>query len=606
MFNDNNQLDDFFGLKSDPPAGGGTPRKEGIKDSLLKNIGYNKFYLIPKILSQKERHLILAFVFVILGSLISIPLTTFYDFTSGVPDNGGSFTEGMIGEPQLINPLLSQTNDVDRDLTTLIYSGLMKYNEDGKLVPDLAKSYEVSSDGLNYTVYLRPNSFWHDGAAVTADDVIFTIQTAQNPDYGSSQRVNWQGVEMERINDHTIIFKLRERYAQFINNFGIRILPKHAWQDVKPINFGLTDMNLKPIGSGPYKFFKLKKDNLGRVREYTLKASDKFYLGRPHIDEIRFKFFDSEDAMIDAYNKNSIENISFVSGPNLKKIKFKRRLNIYQLEMPRYFGVFFNQDQSKPLSDKNIRLALNYATNKEEIISNILDGKGKAVNSPVVSNVLDINNNVKTYPYDMDQAQKLINPVRSLARAKDTTPKDLGEATPNVVNGQKIDIKLTTSTWPELVATANILKEQWSKVGINTEVEILPTPELQRVIKERNYQMLLFGEILTLDPDPFTLWHSSQKRDPGLNLAMYSNTKADKLLEEARKILNPLERAQKYDEFQKLVIEDVPAVFLYNSYYIYGQTKDIKGFESKTISMPSDRFANIEKWYMETKRSWSR
>lgn len=579
MFRDDNQLDDFFGLKSekeDPAA----KHKEGIKDSLLKSVERNKLCLIPKILSNKERYLILTFALIILGSVISIPFTAFYHYTMGVPNNGGSFTEGMVGEPRLINPLLSQSNDADRDLVSLIYSGLMKYNEEGKLIPDLAKSYEVSSDGLNYTIYLRENAFWHDTEPVTAEDVVFTVQTAQNPDYGSQQRVNWQGVEIDKINDYTIIFKLKERYAQFVNNFTIRILPKHAWQDIKPINFGLSELNLKPIGSGPYKFAKLKKDTLGRVREYELEAGQKFYLGRTYIDSIRFKFFDSEDAIIDAYNKNSIENISFVSGPNLKKIKFKRRLNVHELKMPRYFGVFFNQDQSKELADKNIRLALNHATDKNELLSKILEGKGESVVSPMVGNILNINNDVKTYPHDPDQANKLLN-------------------------GKKIDLKLTTSTWPELVAVANTLKEQWAKVGVNIEVELLPTPELQRAIKERNYQMLLFGEILTLDPDPFTLWHSSQKRDPGLNLALYSNKTADILLEKARKILNPLERAQKYDEFQKLVVEDAPAVFLYNSYYIYGQTKDIRGFESKVISMPSDRFANIERWYMETKRSWS-
>ncbi|MBI2068512.1 MAG: hypothetical protein HYT67_00160 [Candidatus Yanofskybacteria bacterium] len=596
MLQDNNQLDDFFGLKSEK-EGPSARHKEGIKDSLLKSVERNKLRLIPKVLSNKERYLIFIFALVMLGSVISIPFTSFYHYTTGVPDNGGSFTEGMVGEPRLINPLLSQSNDADRDLTSLIYSGLMKYNEAGKLIPDLAKSYEVSSDGLNYTIYLRDNVFWHDGTAVTADDVVFTVQTAQNPDYGSQQRVNWQGVETDKVNDYTIIFKLKERYAQFVNNFTIRILPKHAWQDIKPINFGQADLNLKPIGSGPYKFAKLKKDTLGRVREYELAVNEKFYLGRSHIDRIGFRFFDSEDAMIDAYNKNSIENISFVSGPNLKKIKFKRRLNVRELKMPRYFGVFFNQDQSKELADKNIRLALNHATDKNELLSKILEGKGESVASPMVGNILDINSDVKTYPFDLDQANKLLNPERSREGSQRAS-------TSYGMNGKKIDLKLTTSTWPELVAVANALKEQWAKVGVNIEVEILPTPELQRAIKERNYQMLLFGEILTLDPDPFTLWHSSQRRDPGLNLALYSNKTADTLLEEARKILNPLERAQKYDEFQKLVIEDAPAVFLYNSYYIYGQTKDIRGFESKIISMPSDRFANIEKWYMETKRGW--
>ena len=190
MFRDDNQLDDFFGLRSgkeESPA----KHNEGIKDSLLKNIGPNKFRLLPKVLSKKERYLILTFAFIILGSIIAIPFTSFYHFTSAVPNHGGSFTEGMVGEPRQINPLLSQTNDVDRDLSALIYSGLMKYNEDGKLIPDLAKSYEVSSDGLNYTLYLRDNAFWHDGRPVTADDIVFTIETAQNADYGSLQRGNW-------------------------------------------------------------------------------------------------------------------------------------------------------------------------------------------------------------------------------------------------------------------------------------------------------------------------------------------------------------------------------------------------------------------------------
>lgn len=574
---DENQLEDFFSLKPDNKE---TKSKEGLKDILLKNIEGNKLRLIPKVLSKKERYLVLAFALIIVGSVVAIPFVSFYHFTNATPDNGGSFTEGIIGEPRHINPLLSQINDADRDLASLIYSGLMKYNEDGKLIPDIAKSYEVSSDGLNYTIYLRENSFWHDGKPVTADDVIFTVQTAQNPDYGSLQRVNWQGVEIEKVNDLTIILKLKEKYAQFVNNFTIKILPKHLWQEVKPVNFGLSELNLKPIGSGPYKFDKLKKDGLGRVREYELKAFEKFYLGRPYIDRVTIKFFDSEDEMIDAYNKNEIENISFVSGSNLKKIKFKRRLNVHELQLPRYFGVFFNQNENKKLADKNFRLALNYATNKQELVDKILDGKGKTVDSPMIGEILGISGSVKKYEYNTDEAKKLIN------------------------SSEKIPLKLTTSTWPELIAVANNLKEQWAKAGIELEIEILPTPELQRTIKERNYQMLLFGEILTLDPDPFTLWHSSQRRDPGLNLAMYSNKNADTILQESRKLLNPLERAQKYDEFQKLVVEDAPAIFLYNSYYVYGQTKNLKGFGSKTISMPSDRFSNIEKWYVVTKRSW--
>ncbi len=607
MFKDNDQLDDFFGLKSDDKKSQSDGRrKEGIKETLLKNIGIAKIRLLPKVLSRKERYLIIAFLFIFLGSLLSLPFTSFYHYTKASPDYGGSFSEGIVGEPRYINPLLSQSNDVDRDLVSLIYSSLMKYNEEGKLVPDLAKSYEISSDGLNYTLYLKEDAKWQDGIPVTAEDVAFTIQTAQNPDYGSLQRINWQGVDVEVVDEYTLILKLKNKYAQFLNNLTLNILPKHIWQDVKPVNFALSDFNLKPVGSGPYKFKKLKKDATGRITSYELDSNRNFYDGRPYIDSIELKFYNSEDEMISEYNKNNIESMAFVSANNLKKVKFKKRLNIEELKLPRYFGLFFNQSEAKILSDKNVRLALSYGTDKKDMINKILNGKGLETNSPMMKEVLDMVEDAKTYDYDLDKAKKLLansgwgSPddkgiLNKTGKAKSSKEKPVTE---------KLTLRLTTPTWSELTNVANLLKEQWAKIGVELVIEVLPTPELQQIIKERSYQMLLFGEILNIDPDPFSLWHSSQKRDPGLNLALYDNKTVDDLLEKARQTLNPLERMKQYQDFQKLVVEDVPAVFLYNPLYIYAQTNSIKGFNSKVISMPSDRFSNVEKWHINTKRSW--
>lgn len=602
MFKDNDQLDDFFGLKSDNEnqsvsAKWSGQRKEGVKETILKNIGIAKIKLLPKILSSKERYLILTFLFIIIGSFLSTPFTIFYHYTKAMPDYGGSFSEGIVGEPHYINPLLSQNNDVDRDLVSLIYSSLMKYNEEGKLVPDLAKSYEISNDGLNYTIYLKENAKWQDGTPLTANDVMFTIQAAQNPDYGSLQRINWQGVDIEVVDNHTLILKLKNKYAQFLNNLTLNILPQHIWENIKPVNFALSDFNLKPVGSGPYKFKKLKKDSIGRVKSYELESNNNFYDGRPYIANIEIKFYDSEDEMINEYNKNGVENMAFVSANNLKKVKFKKRLKIEELKLPRYFGIFFNQGETKILTDKNVRLALNHATNKKELIDRILDGKGLETNSPMMGEVLDITGDVKKYDYDPEKARQL------LANSGWSNPDDKG-----VLSNKKerLTLRLTTPTWSELTNVANLLKEQWAKIGVELLIEVLPTQDLQQLMKERSYQMLLFGEILNIDPDPFSLWHSSQKRDPGLNLALYDNKSVDDLLEKARQTLNPLERMKQYEDFQKLVIEDVPAVFLYNPLYVYAQINNIKGFNNKIISMPSDRFSNVEKWYLNTKRGWSR
>lgn len=591
MYKDENQLDDFFGLKPENQEKYANNhnyhpiKKRGLKELIL---------FIPQLLSKRERYIIFALGIVIIVSIVYVPLATFFHFTKAAPDYGGYFVEGLIGEPRYINPLLSRTNDIDRDLTNLIYSGLMKYNKEGQLIPDLIKSYEISSDGLNYTVYLKDGARWHDNKNITADDVVFTIQTAQNSDYASSERFNWQGVEIEKIGDYALIFKLKNKYAQFLNNFTIKILPMHLWQDVKPINFAFSELNLKPVGSGPYKFKKIKKDQDGRIVSYELESNKSFYGGRPYINEITFLFYNSEDELIDSYNKNDLDNLGSVSPKNLKKIKFKQRINVEQLAIPRYFTAFFNQNQSKILSDKNIRLALNYGTDKNLLIKNTLDGNGMIVDSPLSKKFAETDNILPKQSFDPEQAKKLLESSGWIV-GNDGIRKN---------KDARLSLKLTTSSWPELVSVANDLKEQWAKIGIELSVGIVQTPDLQQIIKDRNYEILLFGEILSPDPDPFSLWHSSQKRDPGLNLALYDNSIADKLLEDARQTLNPTDRLAKYTEFEKTLSQDVPAIFLYNPYYLYPQSKQIKGFDMKIIGTPSDRFANVEKWYIDTERVW--
>ena len=599
--NNNNQLDDFFGLKNKEDD-----KRPSIRETIAQKIQSKlRIRLIPKVLSTKERYVVVALILIVLGSVTAIPFTTYFHFTKEAPDYGGKFTEGMVNEPRHINPLLSQANDTDRDLVSLIYSGLLKYNGEGKIIPDMAQSYEISSDGLNYTVYLKENARWHNEEKVTADDIIFTIQIAQNSDYGSPQRINWQGVEVERVNDFAVMFKLQNKYAQFLNNLTVKILPKHIWQDIKPINFALSEFNLKPIGSGPYIFDRLKKDSDGKIRSYNLKTNKDFYGGRPFIDEIELKFYGSEDEMIEAYNRSEIESLSFISPDNLKRVKFKHRLNLRELKLPRYFAVFFNQNKSTVLSDKNVRLALTHATNKEALLNLVLEKQGIAVDSPMMGGVLDVPNNVKKYEYDLELAKKILETAGWVPSPKPNSEGKLtGEDNILAKKDQKLAVKITTSTWPELTEVAKILKEQWGVLGVDVSIEVLPTPELQQAIKDRNYESLLFGAVLNIDPDPFSLWHSSQKRDPGLNLSLYDNKAADTLLEDARQTLNPLERAKKYDDFQKLVIEDIPALFLYNPFYVHGQAKKVKGSNGKLISLPSDRFINIEGWYIDTKRVW--
>jgi peptide/nickel transport system substrate-binding protein len=565
---------------------------------------------LPNVLSAKERYLLLALGIIALASLIAIPISTYFHYTKLAPDFGGSFTEGLVGTPKHINPLLAQINDVDRDLSSLIYPGLMKYNSEGKLEPALAGSYTVSEDGLTYTFKLRENLKWHDGEPITADDVIFTILTAQNPDYDSFQRQNWQGIDVSKLDNQTVIFKLKNKYAQFPSNTTLGILPKHIWENIKPSNFALSEMNIKPtVGAGPYKFSKIKRDQFGNIKSLELVAFENYYGGKPYISKITFKFYTSEDELITAYNKSEIDSLGFLSPQKINSIRFRGQLKIKKLKLPRYFAIFFNQNQSKPLSDKNVRLALSYATDKKEILNKVLSGNGTIVDSPLLPGIIDLpssKDDFQRYDFDAEKAKKILDDAgwkyseESKVREKAAAPpKKKGEKPGEPT---KLEIKLTTSNWPELVAVADQIKRQWEAVGARVNVEILDLPELQQAIKNRGYEALLFGEVLGLDPDPFSFWHSSQKRDPGLNLALYDNKNADKLLEEAKQTLDRSARLAKYEEFQKLVAEDIPAIFLYSPDYLYGQPAKIKNSDMSIISMPSDRFSTINQWYIDTKR----
>ncbi|MBI2058043.1 MAG: hypothetical protein HYT63_03655 [Candidatus Yanofskybacteria bacterium] len=610
MPNLDNQIDEFYtgsSYEKKSPDKNKTERSgfwRRFKNSLPSKI---QFRLLPQVLSKKERYLVLSLLLAVIFSLLYIPLGFFYHLTKPMPDFGGSYTEGLLGAPQYINPLLIQANDADRDISEIIYSSLMKYDQSGNIVPDLAESYEISGNELEYMFVLKNNIKWHDGFPLNADDVVFTLNILQNNDYGSIQRINWQGVEVEKINDHTIKLKLKNKYAQFLNNTTLGILPKHLWENVKPSLFSFSDLNLKPIGSGPYKFKKLKKDSNGSTVSYELTAYEGYHGQKPFIKNLNFRFFNSEDELAQAYNHNMIEGIGFLSIEKIKNLKFSQKLSPQKIKLPRYFAAFFNQNRSKALADKNIRLALSYATDKQELLDKVLDQNGLIINSPVLKELASQEAGQK-YPYDKEFAKQILensgwkDPDGDGFREKIPEPAKNKTKTkePEAKNEAVIEIKTSHSS--DLSKAAEILKKQWEEVGFKVSVKIETLTEIQQSIRDRDYEILLFGEVLGLDLDPYSFWHSSQKKDPGLNLALYDNRSVDKILEEGRQIFNPIERNKKYEDFEKILLEDAPTIFLYSPYYLYLPSKKIKGNATEILSIPSSRFDNISQWYINTKR----
>ena len=581
---------------------------------------------LPRILKPKERKIFNIALILIGLSLLFIAGAFYFKNFLPAPEVGGQYVEGLIGAPQYINPVLSQTNDVDTDIARLVFAGLVKFDKNFQLIADLAEDWQVSEDQKEYTFTLRDQLFWqdHQGDApqpITSDDVIFTVKSIQDPDFKSPLLVSLRGVTVEKIDERTIKFILPEPYPAFLEVMTFGILPEHIWGEITPINANLTEYNLKPVGSGAWKFKSLAKDRLGNIKSYTLIPNPLYHGPKPYLEQISFKFYPDFQTAIQALKNNSIEGISFLPKELKKDLSSKKDATQYSFDLPQYTAIFFNQKENENLKDKKLRQALTLSIDKSKILSQALQLEGQIIDGPILPNSEEDKSTDEGIKFDPDKANQLLEelgwtkitrenyrqflteqeakknkavesstegqPTGETASATTATSTDLVEPDANNQKPEQefyrrkgdaiLEITLTTVNQPENVTAAELVQTFWQNIGVKVNLQIIESGKIRReVIKPRNYQALLFGIIFGSDPDPYPFWHSSQVQDPGLNLSMFANRNADKLLEDARKTLNEDERMKKYQEFQKILIDELPAIFLYNPTYTYVVDKKIK------------------------------
>ena len=648
-----------------------------------------------KILKGAERTFFLVFVGLAFLSAAYLAGDLYINNTKTAPGFGGTYVEGVVGQPRFINPIYGETNDVDRALIDLTYSGLMTYDKDGKIVNDLAKSYQISDDGKTYTFQLKDNIFWQDGLPITADDVIYTIKTIQNSDYKSPLRANWIGVDAEKVSNKSFTLSLDSPYNSFLENCTLKIIPAHIWKNVLPENFALSAYNLQPVGSGPYTLTSLSQSNTGFIKSLGLIANSKYYNKLPYISNIYFQFFNNKDDLIKAADQKTIDGFSITALDDNEALAEKQisqgwnaneKFDVYSFSMPRYFAVFFNTAKNKILSDSQITQALNYSVDKSELAQKIDDSfkeKTSVVNSPILPDYFNYSDPTVSYNFSLDAANKLLdksgykdsgNGQRAKANSKkpafqfksylsakskgnevvelqgclsrlDASFKTLlqGEtngtygkgteaavtafqnkylpgtpATGEVGTGTRKELNqlclvpqansfplkftLTTINQPQMVLAANLLKDYWQKVGVTVDVKAVELSDLKDIIKNRDYDALLYGEALGSQPDLYPFWHSTQISDPGLNLSEYQNKNVDKLLKDAREATDDQTKAQDYNKLQNTILTDAPALFLYNPDYLYWISEKVKGVDTTKIVDPAKRFSNIASWYINTRR----
>jgi peptide/nickel transport system substrate-binding protein len=515
--------------------------------------------------------------------------------TNLVPAFGGSYREGILGQPKLINPILS-SNQVDASIARLIFSGLYKYDANGNVVPDLAEGMPaISKNEKEYTVKLRTNAKWHNDKPVTSDDVIFTIDTIKDGSYKSPYRAEWSNTSVEKVDDYTLVFVNEDVSGPFLHNLTQPIISKSIWENVTPETFATSGANLEAIGTGPYLIRSIKKLPDNHVESMVLESFSNYYGGKPNIDNVEFLFYENDEDILNALHSREITGFGFL--PFDRKIYLERdrkNISIHELPLPQYQAAFLNF-ANKLMQDKRIRKALSLGTDRQAVIDETINGYGRIISGPILPEQADLGNEVKP-SFDIAQANSLLDEA-GWVRNSNTKIREKA--------GQQLEFTLATNDFSGNVKTAELLIQNWSKLGVKINLNILPTAELtNNVIRPRKFDILVFSHKIGADPDPFLFWHSSQTVNPGLNLTGFSVPLADQLIAEARTTTDKKIRDDKYRQFQNIIIEEVPAIFLNQSLYIYAVSTDIQNFTTQSLLDPTYRFYDLTNWYVKQRRVW--
>lgn len=503
-------------------------------------------------------------------------------FLIAEPAVGGSLTEGIVGAARFVNPVLA-ISDTDRDLTALTFAGLMGHDSTGALVPILAQSYTVSSDGKTYTFVLRSGATFSDGTPVTASDVVFTVNKAQDPALRSPVLANWANIRAEAVDARTVRFTLPKAYAPFLEDTTLGILPMHIWKDVSDAEFPFSTYQANAVGAGPFEVSNVARNKDGSIASYDLSAFKGYATGRPYLNRIKLTFYADQDALSAALTNGTVESGYGVATAHALHVPYDR-----------VFGVFFNPAQNALFADASVRKGLSLAIDRSTLVNDALGGYATPIMGPVPPG-----DGVPAIPLP-DSRNHLAD-----ARAALTAGKWKYSASDNTwtKGGQALSVTLTTSNVPELKAAASQIQKDWQALGVPTKIELHdPSLLTQDVIRPRAYGALLFGEVIGRAPDLYAFWDTAERTDPGLNIADYSNKAVDTLLEKIRTSQTP--DLTDLATVNTDIANDYPAAFTHTPDFVYTIPASLYGVHLNRIASPSDRFDDVAHWYRDTELVW--
>ena len=527
--------------------------------------------------------------------LLLLSEQTGFRLVSPVPTSGGVYTEALIGSMQRLNPALDYYNSADRDVDRLIFSSLIKFDEKGLPKSDLAETWGISYDGLTYNFQLRENAKWHDGTAVTAEDVVFTVDLLRDPDSVLPDDIKeiWNTVQVTALSDNLVQFQLSEAFSPFMDYLNFGILPKHLLGGMTYSEIINSQFNLNPIGSGPYKFESLLVED-GKIKGVVLSSNSNYYLGAPYISNFVFRYYDDAQSAYSAYEDGTVQGISQVSSDILPQVLENSELALYSAIEPEFSIILFNLNNSDVefLQDANIRRALLMALDRRGMIDRILGGQGVIADVPVLPNNWSYYSSVSRVDQDVAAAENLL-------KEAGYTLKEEG-ATVRSKDGQPLSFRMLYPNDTNHTQLAEAIQSDWAKIGV--EVELVPVSYDALILdhlQPLTYEAALIDITYSRspDPDPYPFWDQAQQSG-GQNYSQWENRIVSQYLEEGRVLLDTGDRAKLYRNFQVVFSEELPALPLFYPVYNFAVDKSVQGIRLGSWYDTGDRFSNVTEWYL--------
>ncbi|MCU0641182.1 MAG: peptide-binding protein [Candidatus Margulisbacteria bacterium] len=486
-------------------------------------------------------------------------------------DPEGVLRFSLGGEVSLLNPILS-TDNVSSAVESAIFSGLVTFNEQLEPVPDLAESWAVSKDGKVWTFKLRKDVKWHDGVPFTADDVVFTFKSILDPKVNSVRRsdyiIDGQPIVFSAPDQYTVKAVLPKPFAPFLVHAAMSVIPKHRLAG-KDIN--TADFNRQPVGTGPFIFKEWKTGDYVKVAR-----NPHYYLGAPLLKAIEYKIIPDDNSSLVALEAGEIDEAG-IPPKDYSRMKTVKGIKVYESDVLLYTYLGFNLANPK-FADKRVRQALAYATDRKQLVGLLFRGLATPAYAPSAPISWAYSDRVQKYDYNLERAKQLL---------QEAGAENL-EFTILVNQGNK-----------EREKAAVILQQQYKKIGVKVNVRVMEWSAILKVVNApkdpKEFEAVIMGWSLGLDPDGYSIWHSSQY-PKGFNFIKYKNADVDRLLEEGRTTIDKNKRKAIYGQLWQAIAADQPYIFLWYPKAVAGVNERVGGLAKPG---PAGLFLHIEKVYIK-------